>query len=97
MEHSPLIRVVRMEFSDHGLNPFLQLFEETHHKISSFPGCRGVDLKKDPQNSQIRYTLSHWDSQEALDVYRNSDLFKRTWAKTKTYFAAKPQAWSLVP
>ena len=97
MENSLLIRVVRMEFTDEGLNSFLELFAKSHPKIAAFEGCLGVELKKDPKNKYIRYTLSHWESMDALEKYRNSALFKTTWAETKTYFASKPQAWSLIP
>ncbi len=41
------------------------------------------------------FTFSVWTSAEHLDAYRNSELFRTTWARTKALFAEKPQAWSL--
>ena len=42
------------------------------------------------------FTISHWDSEAALELYRQSELFKFTWAKTKPLFEEKAQAWSLL-
>ena len=39
-------------------------------------------------------TYSHWDDKEALDNYRESDLFSGLWTKIKPMFGAKPEAWS---
>lgn len=41
------------------------------------------------------FTLSHWESEENLEQYRQSELFKSTWAKTKVLFREKAQAWTL--
>ena len=41
------------------------------------------------------FTYSYWEAQENLDSYRQSDLFKNVWAKTKILFNDKPQAWSV--
>ena len=39
-------------------------------------------------------TYSHWESEEALNKYRDSELFKSVWSFTKALFAEKPQAFS---
>jgi quinol monooxygenase YgiN len=39
-------------------------------------------------------THSHWKSEEALEQYRNSDLFQSTWSTVKPLFAARPEAHS---
>ncbi|MFZ0490789.1 MAG: antibiotic biosynthesis monooxygenase, partial [Salegentibacter sp.] len=31
----------------------------------------------------------------ALENYRNSELFKEVWAKTKVFFNDRPEAWSV--
>jgi heme-degrading monooxygenase HmoA len=36
--------------------------------------------------------LSFWETEEALELYRSSELFRSTWAKTKLLFDEKPQA-----
>jgi heme-degrading monooxygenase HmoA len=44
----------------------------------------------------VLFTFSIWDSEAALENYRQSDLFRDTWAKTKALFAEKAEAWSMV-
>ena len=39
-------------------------------------------------------TYSHWESESALNQYRDSELFKSVWAFTKTLFSDKPVAFS---
>jgi len=41
------------------------------------------------------YTYSIWENEEALEVYRQSELFQNVWSQTKVLFQGKPQAFSL--
>ena len=90
-----IVRIVRMEFLPEYVASFHQLFDQIKHQIRSFPGCHGLELHADPQNPNVRYTYSIWDSEESLQNYRKSELFGRVWPKTKTLFGAKPIAYSL--
>lgn len=74
---------------------FVELFKATRKKIEGFEGCKGVQLLNDIKSTNIFFTYSHWDSEEHLENYRNSELFKDTWAKTKVLFNNKPEAWSV--
>lgn len=91
-----LIRIVRMDFDPDKVSDFLQLFEEVQPKIAAFEGCKEVKLKKDATHSHVYYTHSKWDSEEALNQYRQSDFFQSTWARTKLLFQSKPLAYSLI-
>jgi quinol monooxygenase YgiN len=51
-------------------------------------------LLQDENDKNIFFTYSIWENDEALQAYRNSELFETTWAKTKILFAGKPEAWS---
>jgi heme-degrading monooxygenase HmoA len=90
-----IVRVVKMEFKDECVNDFIALFEEKKEKIRSFPGCQylellqGLDAKKN-----VFATYSYWNTEEDLNNYRYSDLFKETWADTKKLFSKKPEAIS---
>jgi quinol monooxygenase YgiN len=84
-----------MEFMPEKVNAFLDLFVATKAKINSFEGCNGVQLMKDIQSDNIYFTYSTWTSEKELENYRNSELFKDTWSKTKAMFVNKAQAWSL--
>lgn len=91
-----IIRIVRMEFQPEKLAEFHLIFEKSQPLIRTFDGCNHVEMHADAQNANVRYTLSHWDSEDALNEYRHSALFERTWAATKVLFAGKPQAFSLL-
>ncbi len=91
-----LLRVVRLEFRPEALDDFEQIFEESSPLIRKFPGCSHVEMCTDLQNENVRYTFSHWENEEALNAYRHSELFQKTWAKTKVLFSGKPRAYSLL-
>jgi heme-degrading monooxygenase HmoA len=90
-----IVRIVRMEFVPEKVNEFIELFTGTRHKIASFEGCKGVQLLNDIQAGNVFFTHSLWETEDALEKYRRSDLFKDTWTKTKAMFGGKPEAWSL--
>ncbi len=92
----PIIRIVRLSFKLENTESFIKIFEESQSKILAFEGCLSVEMKRDYHHNHVFYTLSRWQSQEALDRYRNSELFQSTWARTKVLFDDKPQAYSLV-
>ncbi len=90
-----IVRIVQMTFEPANVAAFLQLFEERKERIRHFEGCTHLELWQDAHNENIFFTYSMWQSEEHLNHYRFSELFKDTWARTKALFAAKPQAWSV--
>ncbi|WP_111671437.1 putative quinol monooxygenase [Algoriphagus litoralis] len=89
-----LIRVVRMTFRPESVVSFLENFESNKNLIRNFPGCQHLELWKDHNFENIFMTYSHWESEEALNQYRDSELFKTVWSFTKALFSEKPQAFS---
>lgn len=90
-----LIRIVKMEFEQTKVDSFLELFHSTRDKIANFEGCLGLDLLQAIDRKNVFFTYSKWKSEQHLENYRNSELFKQTWSKTKAMFSNKPEAWSL--
>lgn len=90
-----LIRYVRMTFREDKIEEFLKIFNESKHKIKAMNGCQHLELMQDINHPTIFMTHSHWNSEIDLNNYRNSELFKITWAKTKAIFADKPIAFSV--
>jgi quinol monooxygenase YgiN len=90
-----LLRVVRMTFQENKVNAFLENFEANKEEIRQFPGCHYLELWRDKNFKNIFMTYSHWDSEEALNQYRDSELFKNVWSYTKTLFSDKPKAFSV--
>ncbi len=90
-----IIRLVKMEFQPQKREDFVSLFLKRKKGIESQQGCHSVKLFNDVKDKSIFFTYSIWDSQDDLEVYRNSDFFRETWSITKTFFADKPKAWSV--
>lgn len=90
-----ILRIVKMTFDPAKTDEFLKVFYNSQPLIAASAGCYGVKLMQDAEQSNIYYTHSIWESVDALNAYRDSDLFARTWAQTKPLFIAKPEAFSL--
>jgi len=88
-------RVVMMQFRSAEIAAFREIFEETKDQIRAFPGCEHLELWQDANQSNRIFTFSYWRTEDELDRYRHSSLFKTTWARTKVLFAEKPEAWSV--
>ena len=91
-----ITRLVKLTLQSSQVDDFISLFHSTRESIRSFPGCSGVQLFRDLQDKDIVFTYSTWDSTEALETYRKSDLFRITWEKAKKCFSKPAEAWSLV-
>jgi len=74
---------------------FLQNFEATKTRIRAFKGCNFLELYRDKKDPSIFFTYSFWDSEEALETYRQSELFNTVWSKVKPLFSIRPEAWSV--
>lgn len=84
-----------MEFKPEEVADFLNNFEKVKQQIRSFPGCQHLELYQDKNEANIFFTYSKWSSEDALEAYRSSELFRGVWATTKVKFRSKPQAWSV--
>ena len=89
-----LIRIVRMTFQENRVADFLEIFNNSKQKIRHFEGCQHLELLQDTHQSNVLMTYSYWESEAHLNIYRESALFKTTWAATKALFADKPVAFS---
>ena len=87
-------RLVKMTFKPEFVEDFKALFNSTKELIAAMPGCSHVELLQDADTPAIFFTYSLWDGPQSLEAYRNSELFKGVWARTKVWFDAKPEAWS---
>ena len=90
-----IVRIVQMNFREGEVAAFLALFEERKLLIRNFKGCSHLELWQDAHDPNIFFTYSHWESEESLNHYRFSELFKDTWTRTRALFADKANAWSV--
>ncbi len=89
-----ITRIVQLNFQEHLVDQFLLGFDTTGPKIRAFEGCLSVELVQDKYKPYVFFTVSKWDSEEALEAYRQSDLFKKTWKNTKALFSLPAHAWT---
>lgn len=94
-ENKMLVRIVKLSIEPSRIEEFLANFEASKTKIRNFEGCNFLELYRDQNNTDIFFTYSYWNSENDLENYRHSELFKGIWAKTKPMFNAKPEAWSV--
>lgn len=90
-----IIRIVKMGFIPEEIEAFLEMFEQKKDQIRNFEGCTHLQLLRDLHQEHQFFTYSHWVSEEHLNNYRNSSLFKGVWKNTKSKFNQKPEAWSV--
>ncbi len=88
-------RIVKLTFKEDKVDVFLKNFNQNKIKIRNFEGCHHLELWRDTYKTNIFFTYSYWKNENALNAYRNSELFKGVWKKTKVLFSDKPQAWSV--
>ncbi len=84
-----------MTFSLDKAKEFEVFFNEIKDKVAGQPGCNGVKLLREVGETGVFFTYSSWDSVADLNNYRNTEIFGMIWPKVKSWFAAKPEAWSV--
>tara|TARA_R110002096_G_scaffold238027_10_gene429414 strand:+ start:2123 stop:2419 length:297 start_codon:yes stop_codon:yes gene_type:complete len=89
-----IVRIVKMEFRVEEIETFKAVFEASKANIRTFPGVLYLELLQDKNNPSAFFTYSHWETEEDLENYRHSQLFKSTWAKTIPLFLIPAVAWS---
>ena len=88
-------RLVKLTFKDDKTTEFIQIFEESKQKILDREGCMHVELLRATTPQNVFFTLSIWENEQALESYRQSELFISTWARTKALFSERAEAWSV--
>ena len=90
-----IVRFVKLEIQNQYIADFKKLTSEEKEDIMAFEGCSFLEILQDVNNKELFFSHSHWQSEEALNKYRDSAFFKGNWKQVKQWFAAKPEAWSL--
>lgn len=91
-----ITRIVKLTFKPEHIGDFVKIWDQSRKLIAGFEGCHFVEMLQSLSPENVCFTYSMWESEEALNTYRNSELFKHTWARTKILFDAKPEAWSSI-
>ncbi len=84
-----------MSFEPSKIEEFLANFDLNKEHIRYFKGCKFLELYRNKEQPNIFFTYSYWETETDLENYRQSELFKTVWSKTKVFFNRKPEAWSV--
>ncbi|MGL4599608.1 MAG: putative quinol monooxygenase [Bacteroidia bacterium] len=90
-----ITRLVKLTFLPEKSADFLILFESIKTKIASFEGCSRLELQQSKTEPYVFFTISRWESEAALEAYRQSELFQTTWVQTKALFGVRAEAWTV--
>ncbi|HUH75487.1 MAG TPA: antibiotic biosynthesis monooxygenase family protein [Chitinophagales bacterium] len=90
-----IIRIVKLQFKEEEVEAFMAYFESICHQIRNFEGCQKLELLQQANQPNVIFTYSYWESEDALENYRVSELFQTFWGVAKAKFSGRPEAWSL--
>ena len=90
-----ITRIVRMTISPDKVDQFRNYFNNSCQLIRGTSGCTHLELYCDATADNVMITFSKWQDENALNAYRNSSLFKETWALVKPLFIEKPFVFSM--
>lgn len=90
-----ITRIVKMSFIPEKVAAFKQLFDQYKMQIASAEGCISLRMLQE-RDTTVFFTYSEWTNEAYLEQYRKSKLFETVWSQTKTFFNAKPEAWTNV-
>jgi quinol monooxygenase YgiN len=90
-----ITRIVKMTFKPEHINDFSEYFISIKDKVAGQPGCNGVKLLKEIDETGVFFTYSNWDSVDDLNNYRHTETFGKIWPTVKNWFATKAEAWSV--
>lgn len=88
-------RLVKLNIREEEVDNYIKHFNAHKQKIRAFKGCGHMEMWRHLHEPHVFFTYSLWKSEDALNNYRHSDLFKGIWSKVKPLFAAKAEAWSV--
>ncbi len=90
-----ITRIVMLNFQPDRVDEFLEIFNQNKQVLAKSDGCIRLEIFKSTGDADTYVTISNWQSEEHLEMYRQSELFKEIWSKVKPLFNNKAQAWTL--
>ncbi|AZQ44321.1 putative quinol monooxygenase [Nonlabens ponticola] len=87
-----ITRIVKMHFEQDKVEDFKTMFDEIKDDIRKQTGCSLLELYQDAHDETVFFTYSYWNTENDLNNYRHSSLFKEIWPKTKAMFSQPASA-----
>ncbi len=90
-----ITRIVKMNVNVLDVKKFKDLVQAYQNKILAAQGCKQVNIMCDKKIKTKFFSYSIWESEQDLENYRNSEMFKKTWNEVKQLFSSPAQAWTV--
>jgi quinol monooxygenase YgiN len=90
-----ITRIVKIHFQEDKIADFLSFFEQIKWEVAKQKNCGGMKLLQDKYQPNIVFTYSLWEDENALNAYRDSELFQKIWPTIKPWFKEKAEAWTV--
>lgn len=90
-----ITRIVKLHLDENKVADFIKIYQDSKSFIQNSSGNISVKLVHDIHHKNILFTISEWESEAALNDYRNTVFFANVWSKVKALLIAKTEAWSL--
>ena len=90
-----ITRIVKLTFQEDKIADFIAFFDTIKTQVSSFENCHGMRLHQEKNKEYVVFTYSLWKDEEALNAYRDSELFQGVWSTIKPWFGARAEAWTV--
>lgn len=90
-----ITRIVKLTFQEERIADFIAFFDTINTRVSTFENCYGMRLMQEKRKANVVFTYSLWESEEALNKYRDSELFQGVWSTIKPWFGERAEAWTV--
>ncbi|NEN24326.1 antibiotic biosynthesis monooxygenase [Cryomorpha ignava] len=89
-----VIRIVELHIHRDRLEKAQLLLAEVAPNVRKMDGCSHLNILEGLNNNAHITTYSYWKSEDHLNAYRQSNVFKTFWGEIKPLFAMPARAWS---
>ena len=90
-----ITRIVKLTFQEDKIDDFIRFFDTINTRVSTFENCYGMRLMQEKSKPHVVFTYSVWESEDALNKYRDSELFQGVWSTIKPWFGERAEAWTV--
>ncbi len=90
-----MVRVVLLKFHSDQVKDALDKLNSIAPKVRAQRGCKFLEISQGFHDKSEIITYSYWESQNDLNVYRQSDFFRAFWKDIRVNFQEPARAWSV--
>ncbi len=90
-----IVRIVQLHIKSAHVALARERVREVAPKVRNFAGCHYLEILFDIHHAGRVVTYSHWESEAALNKYRDSEVFKTFWTAVKPLFETNAVARSM--